>query len=151
MNKLDFGQAVTTIVNLGVIAGLVFLALELGETNALMEIQARATRLGILKESSTARLDYPELRRAFSKVREGSELTDDEREVVRLYYINLFHNFDYVYEDYKAGIADERDLRVDGWRAFYRAGPDSDAIWAATRDAFDPDFVAWFEQNIIAD
>jgi len=44
MRKIDFGQTVSALANLGVIAGIVFLALELRQNNELLEMESRLAR-----------------------------------------------------------------------------------------------------------
>ena len=41
MKKIDFGQTVTLIANIGVIGGIMMLAYELQQNNKLMEAAAR--------------------------------------------------------------------------------------------------------------
>lgn len=48
MKKIDLGQAIGILANLGVIAGILLLAYELQQNNALMEAQGRFNRLSIV-------------------------------------------------------------------------------------------------------
>ena len=41
MKKLDLGQTITILANIGVIAGIVFLGLEIRQNNELMAAEAR--------------------------------------------------------------------------------------------------------------
>jgi len=43
MKKIDLGQTLNTLANVGVIAGIVFLAVELNQNNEFLELEARAT------------------------------------------------------------------------------------------------------------
>lgn len=43
MKKFDFGQTLNTLANAGVVAGIIFLAVELNQNNELLELEARAT------------------------------------------------------------------------------------------------------------
>ncbi len=45
MKKIDLGQTITILANVGVIAGIVFLAVELRQNNTLMAAQARFNQL----------------------------------------------------------------------------------------------------------
>jgi hypothetical protein len=42
MKKIDLGQTITILANVGVIAGIVFLAIELQQNNALLETEIRS-------------------------------------------------------------------------------------------------------------
>jgi hypothetical protein len=45
MKKIDLGQILNTLANLGVIAGIVFLAMEIRQTNSIAILDARTTEL----------------------------------------------------------------------------------------------------------
>ena len=45
MNKIDLGQTITILANVGVIAGIVFLGIELQQNNELLSSQIRSTRV----------------------------------------------------------------------------------------------------------
>jgi len=45
LKKIELGQTITILANFGVIAGIVFLGIELQQNNDLMEAQARYTKL----------------------------------------------------------------------------------------------------------
>lgn len=78
MNKLNLGQLVNTIANLGVIAGIIFLGVELRQNNDTLKLQQRISA----KESIDAlRLEgrtNVDLRTAIRKDSQGEELTLDE-------------------------------------------------------------------------
>jgi hypothetical protein len=40
LKKLDFGQTITILANLGVIAGIVFLGIEISQNNAWLEAES---------------------------------------------------------------------------------------------------------------
>ena len=52
--KIDLGQAIAILANIGVIAGIVFLAAELQQNNELMEAEARAARRAELETTLAA-------------------------------------------------------------------------------------------------
>lgn len=47
MKKFDLGQSLNTLANVGVIAGIIFLAYELNQNNEFLELEAKATRVQI--------------------------------------------------------------------------------------------------------
>ena len=61
MKKIDIGQTITILANVGVIAGIVFLAFELRQNNSLLAAQASFSRLSIATERRARLLE--ELRR----------------------------------------------------------------------------------------
>jgi len=42
MNKIDLGQTIVILANVGVIAGIVFLAVEIRQNNRIVQAQTRA-------------------------------------------------------------------------------------------------------------
>ncbi len=47
MKNIDLGQTLNTLANVGVIAGIIFLAYELNQNNEFLELEAKATRVHI--------------------------------------------------------------------------------------------------------
>jgi len=95
VKKLDLGQTVTILANAGIIAGIVFLGIELAQNNALLGAQARATRAQVRMDGTDLTLSTPELMRAFARQQSGESLSDlDQR------YLSL------------AAIERSRDLRL---------------------------------------
>ncbi|MDH4110097.1 MAG: hypothetical protein OEW35_17560 [Gammaproteobacteria bacterium] len=47
MKNIDLGQTLNTFANVGVIAGIIFLAYELNQNNEFLELEAKATRVQI--------------------------------------------------------------------------------------------------------
>jgi hypothetical protein len=45
MKQIDYGQAAQVLANVGVLAGIIFLAFELQQNNELLNMQIRATTL----------------------------------------------------------------------------------------------------------
>ena len=44
MKKIDLGQSITMLANIGVIAGIVFLAVELQQNNELLRVEVELSR-----------------------------------------------------------------------------------------------------------
>ena len=45
MKKIDLGQTVSILANVGVIIGIAFVGIELSQNNALLSAEARSTQL----------------------------------------------------------------------------------------------------------
>jgi hypothetical protein len=48
IRKINLSQLVNTLANIGVIAGIAFLAFELNQNNVLLQLEAEATRVEIV-------------------------------------------------------------------------------------------------------
>ena len=61
MKKIDLAQAVTILANVGVIAGIVFLGIELQQNNALLTADARRNRAAHVEDNFALLATDPEL------------------------------------------------------------------------------------------
>ena len=109
MGKLDFGQTVTLLANLGVIAGIIFLAIEVGQNQASLEEANSINRAN----SATAALEYfneqrillaqdGELAEIWVKGTSGSDLTPVEQVRFSSVCDSLIWTFVAVYQRYSS-------------------------------------------------
>ncbi len=78
MKRIDLGQTITILANVGVIAGIIFLAVELRQNNELMEAAARDAQNVRLQEFVQQVYLVPGLAEIISKTRNGEPLTEVE-------------------------------------------------------------------------
>ena len=107
MKKIDLGQTMGILANLGVIAGIVFLAIEvrqnqetLEEQNTLAVLAARDAAFDTYSAARTRLLENPELFGVWTKGRNGEPLTaleNEQFETLRLDWIfrelSLYNKF----------------------------------------------------------
>ena len=79
MKKIDLGQTITIFANIGVIAGIVFLALELQQNNELMQVAARDARSDRLQHYVEQVYMVPGLAEILLKAHNGEPLSDVEK------------------------------------------------------------------------
>jgi hypothetical protein len=85
MKNIDLGQALGLLANLGVIAGILLLALEIHQNTESMELQREMALWNISLDAPNLYLNNPDVRRAMIKFNEGQEdLTLEERQLVEL-------------------------------------------------------------------
>ena len=150
MKKIDFGQTITILANVGVIAGIGLLALELAQNNELLTAEARSTRAGIRNEVRTIYLENPDLIDVLYQARRQETLTEEENYQLRSLMAITMNNLQYVYVEYQEGLIGEEDLGVFGWRRLYHNQyPGMPALWAEIQGAYRTDFVEFFEENIV--
>jgi hypothetical protein len=78
MKKLDLGQTLGVLANAGVIAGIVFLAVELQQNNELLEAEIRTIRHDFRSADYLLPLQHREYAGALIKHRRGEDLTEYE-------------------------------------------------------------------------
>ena len=67
MKKIDLGLTISILANVGVIAGIVFLALELQQNNSLLAAQARREQLDARTAAGSVELNNPDVARVTYK------------------------------------------------------------------------------------
>lgn len=79
MKKVDLGQTVSILANLGVIAGIIFLALEIRQNNTLMTSQSRANQSAQVLAIQVDVFSNPDLSEILIKADSGESLTAAEQ------------------------------------------------------------------------
>ena len=150
MKKINFGQTITILANVGVIAGIGLLALELAQNNELLTAEARSTRAGIRNAVRTIYLENPDLIDVLYQARRQETLTEEENYQLRSLMAITMNNLQYVYVEYQEGLIGEEDLGVFGWRRLYHNQyPGMPALWAEIQGTYRADFVEFFEENVV--
>lgn len=149
MKKVDLGQTINAVANVGVIAGNVFLAVELGQNSEQIELQTReqlnARRAAIVDTT----LENPELLVSMRKTAE--ELTQIEHDRLMLLGLKLLLNCEEQYYEALGGRLSEEDA-IRAMRTVYhreRVNYGGPLAWPEYRDRASPGFVRWMEMNIV--
>lgn len=144
--------------NIGVLAGIVFLAVELQQNSDMLESQARSIRQEIRLTDYVLPLNNENFAKALVKYRRNEELTDYEDLLIRRGMDITLTNFQYVYNEYKNGLIDESELPVGTWRNTFAGGersnrdywPDLKSYWEEMKTInYDPGFVEWMDENVV--
>jgi hypothetical protein len=147
MKKIEFGQTIGTLANLGVIAGIVFLGYELRQ-NTSVALAAASHNMANAESQLLGQLfDYPEVIFLFSK----PELTDEE--VVRLYAFLVIwaRTYESHWSQYQAGVIDEETLlRYEGAFLTGLSFSRNRNWWRRNRESFDQRFRARIDERLEA-
>jgi len=142
MKKIDLGQAITILANVGVIAGIAFLGIELRQNNELMASQQRFNRLAISTGSATIVSESPSLASALAK-RVG-ELTPGEMNQVSNWYRRVFGNIEWTLRELPRD-----ELPIESWRALQEAfEADAHYFWERSKLSFDPEFARFMDEEV---
>ena len=113
MKKLDLGQIVTLLANLGVIAGIIFLGVELQQNNQLL----RAGAIGTVLDTRIARAELqvivPEINALLVKNQNNEPLTDAERMLISALHNRGILGWQKDYFLFQAGILEEEYFRAN--------------------------------------
>ena len=151
MKKIDLGQIITILANVGVIAGIVFLGFELRQNNTLLKSQAR---LNLDANRLTLQLSVIEntggIAELIVRARSGEELsrTDQYRLTVRRGV--TLNNFESGYRELSSGALDEEDIPVGQWSSVFLSNPGMMDYWEGVKQTAAPEFVQFMEENVIS-
>ena len=103
MKKLDVGGVVQIVANLGVVASIVFLAIQVQQNSDVQRAQARAVRAQIRIDGGWQRASNPDLLAAVVKLRRGESLTDQDQLLLDIDARTVLNGWQYIYGELQAG------------------------------------------------
>ena len=150
---LDIGQIVTIAANIGVIAGLVFLAMEVRQNNKFLAAQARYS-LRQYRSDIADSLMLPNVIEATHKWARGEIITAEERSTGLMVAIKMIELWEWQYGEYAAGMLKKSELPIGAWRLwFHDKGPVPSPVrelYAMRRAVLNSEFVQFFEENVVS-
>ena len=149
MKKIDLGQTIQILANVGVIAGIVFLGFEIRQNNVQLDIQSRgqtdARRFGTVDLV----LEQPYLIDLQRK--DAKQLTQADRDRLTVMGIRALMNFEEQYRDVVLGRFD-RDEALRTQRAIYHRdwlNYGMPLAWITYKERASPEFTRWMEDYVI--
>ena len=149
MKKPDLSQTVSILANLGVIAGIIFLAFELQQNNELLRAEARANQLEARRGSSLQLTTNPQLATIVYKLGNDESVTSEERYQFTWLARDLFVRWQWQFEEYQQGLIEEESLPVGGWVNWFREIPVMKDEWATSGRTGSPEFRQFMEDNVV--
>jgi len=149
MKKLDLGQAIGILANVGVIAGIVFLGFELRQNNEQLAAQSRAERLAVRTDWINALYRDAQLAELVIRARRNEELTEAEEFRIENLGQRMFAALEYVYGEVQRGMIDENAVSAEAWRGGFLDLPRSKETWDRVKNGLSPDFVRWMDENVV--
>ena len=151
MKKSDLGQTVSILANVGVIAGIVFLALELRQNNELIRTDARNAQNVRIQDFVQQVYTVPGLAEIVLKIRKGEPLTEVEEIKLRGRQGRMLRGFLAQWLEYTEGAGAAPNL--EAWRSFFYVGgyytPPLIGGWEDIKSTLAPDFVRHIEENVL--
>ena len=150
MNLDSLNKWLTLSANIGVVLGIVFLAMELRQNNVLMETEARYARTQMRIDANYQLMNNPTVSSAFIKMNTGGELEMEERLALGRYARANFFNVQLAYEDYREGIVSADTISAEVMVNSIQTNEVYRTAWErASADALNPDFVEWIQNNYL--
>ena len=148
MKKIDRGWAIQVFANVGVIAGIVFLGLEIHQNNEALGFQARLERESWHRVAMARRAQNPDLIRALARARRGEGLTDEDAIVLELEAQAILIDWMLVFRLVDDGVIERSSIPISVWRDYFEDPGVSD-VWTKTRHWYSEGFVEFMETNIV--
>jgi hypothetical protein len=149
MKKIDLGQTAAVLANLGVIAGVLFLALELQQNNELIEAEGRLNRSKQVIETWNTLVTHPELALLLVKDRTEEQLTDAEEIVLNAFWMTSLYSMQWQFQEkLEMHQLSTFGLIVDTYGSMRRAWKGNGPGAASSgRSNFDPEFIRFMEDK----
>lgn len=148
MKKIDLGQTINTIANIGVIAGIAFLVVELNQNQTMMRAQTRQQVSDGLVDHVMAVVIDPNLSeivfsRGCDNITTVCESNDIDQARYDLYWSARFRYWEGVHYQYRVGLYDEAEFQKQriGWQNILTQ-PAIAAVWRTGRPSYSEEFVA---------
>ena len=154
MKRIDLGQTISILANIGVIAGIVFLAVELQQNNELLAAQARSDLTDRAARYLEILMTSPDLTEILTREAEGEPLTTAEEFRVNQAARRILWSIEAQFVEVEHGVVTLEALPVRQWRALFHGTTGTDfgmrAQWdRAYRHGTSPSFVEFVEEQII--
>ncbi|MDH3421234.1 MAG: hypothetical protein OEQ25_10530 [Gammaproteobacteria bacterium] len=150
MKKLDLGQTINTLANMGVIAGIAFLAVELRQNSQVVRAQSRAQISSEAADHIMRRAENAELAEIQLRANGGEQLTRLEQERLFLMAQSTFRRWENIHYQYRQGLYSEEEFagNTRAWRGAL-SNRVNRQYWETRRDQFSPDFAAELDRLIL--
>lgn len=146
MDKLN--QWLTLAANIGVIAGIVFLGLELQQNNRLLNSQALYDMMQNRQSYWYAQLQVPGLADKLARAMDGATLTTEEETEIEVLIRVAMISWEFEYKQFENGSLSKDDLPLAAWKQNLQSPVYRD-VWNNSTNRFSPTFVKFVEQELI--
>ena len=146
MKKIGLGQLIGIIANVGVIGGILFLAIEVRQNNDLMEEEAQRARGESVREAYYQMADNGELAAIWVKESNGETLTAVEAVRLTSWYLRGLFGYQTSFQQLPR---EDLEPMTNWFRLRYQSSPTWRSMWEQNRATFVPDFVRFMEENVV--
>ena len=144
MKLSTINEWLSLIANLGVIAGIIFLAFELQQNSRMMQAQTRNELARGVSDLLATWYANPEVVDAIVKSNRREELTDEERFIHVTRSEASFRYWENVHYQYRQGMYDEVEFstHLETMRRVIAGNPSFVDYWCDSRGMYSPPFAA---------
>jgi len=143
MSKLDLAQTISILANIGVIAGIVFLGVELQQNNALLAAESRAASLANRMNLREKALD-PQIAAVIVRASQNEDLTQVER--VQLFTLQQMQMEQWEWAHEEAELGEGQLPESIAIRGAFAAYPGLNEYWQENKQHHPPEFRQWIDE-----
>jgi len=149
MKKIDVGQTITVLANIGVIVGIVFLAVQISQSNRLARLQMRNDIAESIVAFSTSGGSDPTLARLSFFSEDPASLPAEEYSMLALRTDALWRLRENIYYQYENGLFDEPEFSAESasWAGSFDT-PFGRNYYCQTRRFFSQGFIEVVESML---
>jgi len=147
VNKINLGQTIAILANLGVIAGIVFLALELQQNNSELASQSRMNFYQMRSDLDNQFIEnVGGVGDLLSKARQGEPLSGYDTARLNARNRLILDTLEFMYQE------EPRTLEnSSGWmRRMLETSPNMPQAWEQNRERYGSDFVQLIDPMIVS-
>ena len=143
MKKFEIGQTIQMLANVGVLAGIVFLALEIRQNSNVVQAQSRAQIASDAADHLMRRAENPQLTEISIRANRGGELTEVEQSQLGTSLQSRVRRWENIHYQYRQGLYSEEEYvgNRNAWRGLL-SNPSARQHWERNRDSLSPEFAA---------
>lgn len=148
MKKIDLGQLLNLLANLGVIVGILLLVLELGQNRDMMRAQIRNELARGLPDFLGLLIENRELADALVRANAGEALTATEDRRTNAWVQLVFRYWENVHYQYRQGLYDlsEFSRHRDTMAAVIEQNPRMYSYWCQERLLYSEPFMEFMDE-----
>jgi len=156
MKKILLGQTIGTLANIGVLAGIIFLGLELRQNNQLLQVEAIGALLETRINRSAELARNQSVAALLAKNSRSEELTDEEMIRLTQFHTRVFLGFEKTYFLFQEGVIAEEYMRTNlplMKRAFNErdVSQSPSQSWEMFKVVAPPAYIRFIEQCVLSD
>lgn len=148
MKRIESGQVMTLIANVGVLCGILLLAFELRQNNELMVADARQNRVQMSVDAWRFFAENGDLVELREREKSGEELSKAETRRVNAAVMSVLVIVAWTFAELPEESSDLRQVR-EVQRHNFANNPEYRRVWETRKSTFDPAFAHWMEDNVV--
>ena len=136
--------------NVGVIAGILFLGLELRQNNELLTLEANYAQMNMERGRRSRIIEDAGFADLIDRERHGKELSGAEQMRLRLHWLDVIDSWEWQFRENRAGRLQDEVLNIWDWRVQWMVYPTLKTRYEETVLRRDEEFLLFMEENVIS-